>query len=154
MRTITQVADELGVSRKKIYNEIEKLKINTKKDGKSNYIEDKDFLAIKSDIQEKTEENSTCTQERLRNVLERDRVLIRNGLTDREYTDLKERIVSLEEQLKIKDEQLQSKDHQINGLIQSNYNLTRALNPPESEMAATTIEHEKKGFWSRVFRKV
>jgi len=46
MRTITQVATELDVLRKKIYNEIEKLKINTKKESKNNYIEDKDFLTI------------------------------------------------------------------------------------------------------------
>jgi len=46
MRTITQVATELKVLRNKIYNEIEKLKINTKEEIKNNYIEDKDFLII------------------------------------------------------------------------------------------------------------
>lgn len=151
MRTITQVADELEVSRKKIYNEIQRLKIVTIKESKSNYIEDKDFLVIKNYIQEQ-DNNTNSAKERMRNVLERDREL-RNGMSDREYTDLKERIASLEEQIKNKDEQLQARDNQINGLIQSNFNLTRALNPPMDEMAATTIEPEKKGFWSKIFGK-
>ena len=69
-------------------------------------------------------------------------------MSDREYTDLKERITSLEEQLKMrdgqfieqlqsKDEQIKTKDYQINGLIQSNFNFTKALNPPLEEVAVT-----------------
>jgi len=46
----------------------------------------------------------------MKNVLERDGNVTWNGMTDREYTDLKERILSLEVQIKIKDEQL----HTIN----------------------------------------
>jgi hypothetical protein len=154
MRTITQVADELGVSRKKIYNEIERLKITTKKESKNNYIEDNDFIIIKNGIQEKMEHSSNCAKERLGNVIERDRNVTGNGVSDREYNDLKERIVSLEEQIKIKDEQLQAKDYQINGLIQSNVNMTKFLNPPYDETAATTIVPEgKKSFWSKIFGK-
>jgi hypothetical protein len=150
MRTITQAANELGVSRKKIYNEIEKLNINTNKESKNNNIEDKDFLAIKCDIQGQTESSSDCAQKRLGNVLERDR----NAMTDREYIDLKERILFLEKQIEIKDEQLQVKSYQLNGLLQNNLNMSKALNLPMNEIAATTIDHEvKKGFWSRICGK-
>ena len=103
MRTITQVAGELGVSRKKIYNEIKKLRINTKKESKNNYVEDKDFLIIKCDIQEQTQSSSKCAEERLKDVMERDRNVTEHNMNDREYTDLKERIFSLEEKIKIKD---------------------------------------------------
>lgn len=150
MRTITQVANELGVSRKKIYNEIKKLEINTKKESKNNYIEDKDFLTIKCDIHGQAESSSDCAQKRLGNVLDRDR----NAMTDREYIDLKERILFLEKQIEIKDDQLQVKNYQINGLLQNNLNMSKALNLPMDEIAATTIEHEiKKGFWSRICGK-
>ena len=75
-------------------------------------------------------------------------------MTDREYTDLKERIFSLEEKIKIKDEQLQAKDHQINGLIQINLNTTKTLNSPMDEMATTVIEPDiKKNIWKRIFGK-
>ncbi|MGK0467576.1 hypothetical protein [Clostridium sp.] len=150
MRTITQAANELGVSRKKIYNEIEKLNININKKSKNNNIEDKDFLAIKCDIQGQTESSSDCAQKRLGNVLERDR----NAMTDREYIDLKERILFLEKQIEIKDEQLQVKNYQFNGLLQNNSNMSKALNLPMNEIASTKIEHEiKKGFWSRICGK-
>jgi len=150
MRTITQGANELGVSRKKIYNEIKKLKINTKKESKNNYIEDKDFLAIKCDIQRQSENSSDCAQKRLGNVLERDR----NAMTDREYVDLKERILFLQKQIEIKDDQLQVKNYQINGLLQNNLNMSKSLNLPMDEIAVTTINHEiKKGFWSRICGK-
>lgn len=156
MRTITQVASELEVSRKKIYNEIEKLKIKTIKESKNNYIEDADFLMIKDNIEE-SKHSSDCARERLRNVLERDRNVVENGIPDREYTDLKERILSLEDKINVKDKQLQAKDNQINGLIQINLNMTKALNPPADEIAATVatvIESNiKKSFWSRVFNK-
>jgi hypothetical protein len=52
--------------------------------------------------------------------------------------------MSLQEQIKIKDEQ-------INGLIQSNINFAKALNPPLEEVAATV--EVKKGFFSRLFGK-
>jgi hypothetical protein len=160
MRTITQAADELQVSRKKIYNEIKKLNVNTKKDSKSNYIQDKDFITIKYDIQEKPQNNSKCAEERSGTVPERDRNVpersrnVQWNITDREYTDLKERIFSLEEKIKIKDSQLQAKDHQINGLIQINLNTTKALNLPMDEMATTVIDPDnKKSFWSKFFGK-
>jgi hypothetical protein len=136
MRTITQVANELVVSRKKIYNEIKNLKINTKKESKNNYVEDNDFLIIKCDIQEQTQNSSKCAEERLKNVLERDRNVMDHKINDREYTDLKERIFSLEEKIKIKDGQLQAKDHQINGLIQINLNTTKTLNSSSDDKSA------------------
>lgn len=40
-------------------------------------------------------------------------------------------------QLQVKDEQIKLKDYQINGLIQSNFNFTKALNPPFEEVAVT-----------------
>lgn len=156
MRTITQASNELGVARRKIYEEIEKLQIKVTKEGRNSCLSDHDYLRIELDLQQ----NINVQKERLNNVLERDRYTNSNNISDREYTDLKERISSLEQQIKIKDEQiqtkdeqLQAKDYQLNGLIQSNLNITKALNPPRDEMAATTIEPERKSFWSRVFSK-
>lgn len=151
MRTITQAAEELGVSRKKIYNEIERLKINTIKEGKSNYINESDFERIKSVIVIRSESNESVPSDRLRNVLERDRYVSGEHVSDREYTDLKERIQSLEEQLKIKDQQLNDRDLQINGLIQANINFSRALMPPET--AITVQENKEKPWYKKVFRK-
>lgn len=157
MRTITQAAEELNVSRTKIYNEIKNLNIETKKEGKNNYLNEDDFKRIKEHIEE---QNGHSAQERIKDVLERDRNMIGNNITDREYTDLKERISFLESELKIRNEELKSRDYQINGLIQSNFNLSKALpsakedNSVESETATTDIKDEKKESWfKRMFKK-
>jgi hypothetical protein len=157
MRTITQAAEELSVSRTKIYNEIKNLNIETQKEGKNNYLNEDDFKRIKIRIEE---QNSSSTQERTKNVLERDRDMIGNNISDREYTDLKERIAFLESEIKNKNEQLKSRDYQINGLIQSNFNLSKALPSPikESdavdETATTEIKNEEKESWlKRMFKK-
>lgn len=77
-----------------------------------------------------------------------------NTLTDREYVDLKERILFLEKQIEIKDEQLHMKNYQINGLHQNNLNMSKALNLPINKIAATPIDHEiKKSFWSGICGK-
>lgn len=151
MRTITQAAEELGVSRKKIYNEIERLKINTIKEGKNNYIDESDFERIKSVIVIRSESNKSVSSDRLKDVLERDRYVSGEHVSDREYTDLKERIQSLEGQLKIKDQQLNDRDLQINGLIQANINFSRALMPPET--AITVQENKEQPWYKKVFRK-
>lgn len=157
MRTITQAAEELNVSRTKIYNEIKNLNIETKKEGKNNYLNEDDFKRIKTHIEE---QNANSTQERMKDVLERDRDMIGNNISDREYTDLKERISFLESELKIRNEELKARDYQINGLIQSNFNLSKALpsakedNSVESETATTDIKDEKKESWlRRMFKK-
>lgn len=161
MRTITQVAEELKVSRRKIYDENEKLGIKTIKEGRNSFVTDTDFLKISKDL-ETYKETFGNAKERVSNVLERDRNIIENHISDREYTDLKERITSLEEQLKMrdeqfikqlqsKDEQIQAKDYQINGLIQSNFNFTKALNLPLEEVAVT--KEVKRNIFSKFFRK-
>lgn len=152
MRTITQAAEQLNVSRKKIYNEIQKLNIETRKEGKNSYIPDDDFERLKARIREQMEEHAQSTQERTRNVLERDRSMIEGKLSDREYVDLKERIDFLEGQINIKDQQLQAKDYQINGLIQSTFNLSKALKSGD-EVAATEEKEERASFFGRIFRK-
>lgn len=159
MKTVTQAASELGVSRTKIYNEIEKLNINTKKVGKNNYIEDTDFEKIKEVVQsemidvEETFETHETAQERLKDVLERDRNILYGNISDREYTDLKERITFLEEQIKVKDEQINAKDYQINGLIQSNFNFSKALASPVTEEAVTMEEPKKLSWIKKIFKK-
>jgi hypothetical protein len=155
MRTITQTADDLNVSRKKIYNEIENLSIQTQKDGRNNYLPDDDFERIKSRIQEQ----NGNTQERTKNVLERDRDMIGNNISDREYTDLKERISFLEDEIKIKNEQINAKDYQLNGLIQSNFAFSKSLpipqnlNQDESAVTDITTDTEKKSWFKRIFKK-
>lgn len=146
MKTITQTAEDLGVSRKKIYNEIEKLNIQTIKDGKNNFLNDTDYIRIKEQI----EEQQQCTKERIKNVLERDRDMIGNNVSDREYTDLKEQINFLKKQLDEKDEQLKAKDYQINGLIQSNFNFSKALNPPETSISE--VDNSRSGFFKNLFK--
>lgn len=157
MRTITQAADELNVSRTKIYNEIKNLNIETKKEGKNNYLNEDDFKRIKVHIEE---QNGNNAKERIKDVLERDRDMIGNNISDREYTDLKERIAFLEGELKIRNEELKSRDYQINGLIQSNFNLSKALpspmkeSDPIDEAATTKIENEEKESWfKKIFKK-
>lgn len=59
--------------------------------------------------------------------------------------------MSLEEQIKIIDDQIKAKDNQINGLIQSNINFAKVLNPPMEDGAATV--DIKKGFFSKLFGK-
>jgi len=164
MRTITQVAEELKVSRRKIYDENGKLGIKTIKEGRNSFITDADFLKISRDL-ETYKDTFSNVKERVGNVLERDRNIIYSNMSDREYTDLKERITSLEEQLKMrdeqfikqlqsKDEQIQTKDYQINGLIQSNFNFTKALNPPLEEVAVTKeTKQVKQNIFSKLFRK-
>lgn len=152
-RTITQAAKELNVSRKKIYNEIEKLKIQTEKEGKNNYISNDDFKLIEERIEEQTEEYIDNTQERTKNVLERDRSMIGGTLTDREYVDLKERISFLEEQINTKDEQIKVKDYQLNGLLQSTFNLSKALNPSPSDEVAVTKDETKVSWISKLFKR-
>lgn len=145
MRTITQAAEELSVSRKKIYNEIERLNISTKKEGKNNYITDDDFNNIRQQI----EDENQSTQERTRNVLERDRSMIGGSLSDREYVDLKERIEFLEQQIK-------AKDFQLNGLIQISYNLSKPKElPAPDEVAVTQTEEKiKKASWiKKIFKR-
>ena len=155
MRTITQTAGELNVSRKKIYNEIENLSIQTQKDGRNNYLTDDDYERIKSRI---WEQNSN-TKERTKNVLERDRDMIGNNISDREYTDLKERISFLEDEIKIKNEQINAKDYQLNGLIQSNFAFSKSLPIPQNlkqdESVVTDIatDTEKKSWFKRIFKK-
>lgn len=155
MRTITQAAEELNVSRKKIYNEISKLKIKTTKEAKNNYISDKDFKKLKERIEEQQEQN-VDTKSRINNILERDRSMLIGNLSDREYIDLKERIHFLEEQIKVKDKQLQDKDYRINGLIQTSFNLSKRLPTGDDETAATReiLEEDPKPSWlKKLFRK-
>lgn len=153
MRTITEVSNELGVSRKKIYNEIVKLKIETNKDGKNNFISDNDFERIKERVTERNKEHIGNAKERTKNVLERDRNMIEGHISDREYVNLKERIEFLEQQINIKDEQIQAKDLQINGLIQSTFNFSKVLQIENSEVASTKEPEEKKSWISKLFRK-
>lgn len=152
-RTITEAAKELNVSRKKIYNEIEKLKITTEKEGKNNYLSDDDFKLIEERIEEQTEEYIDKAQERTKNVLERDRSMIGGTLTDREYVDLKERISFLEEQINTKDEQIKVKDYQLNGLLQSTFNLSKALNPSHSDEVAVTKDETRASWISKLFKR-
>lgn len=140
MRSITHAADELGVSRKKVYNEIERLNISTSKEGKNNYITDKDFGRIK----QKIENENQSALNRVKNVLEHDRSMIGGNLSDREYIDLKERIAFLERQLNIK-------DGQINGLIQSNFNFSKALLPPVQEQAISVNDTKKVSWIKKIF---
>lgn len=98
--------------------------------------------------------------------------MVGDNLSDREYTDLKERIHYLESQISIKDEQLKNKDNELievmkansnlinstNGLIQAQINFSKALNPPKEEEAAITIEVEqdkpKESTWfKKLFKK-
>jgi DNA-binding transcriptional regulator YhcF (GntR family) len=139
MRTITEASNQLGVSRKKIYNEVERLNIKTTKEGKNNYITDDDFERIKECITEQS------TRKRIMDVLERDRNMTEGHISDREYMDLKERITFLEEQIK-------AKDNQINGLIQSTFNFSNLLQPG-NEVAVTKEPKEKKSWLSRLFIK-
>lgn len=156
MRTITQAAEELNVSRKKIYNELSKLKIETTKEGKNNYISDKDYMLLKERVTERKTERTQNTKTRMENILNRDRSMLIGNLSDREYVDLKERITFLEEQIKVKDKQLQDKDYQINGLIQTTFNLSKGLPAGNDETAATTqvIHEDPKPSWiQKLFRK-
>ena len=174
MKSITEASSELGVSRTKIYGLIHKLSIKTKKISKNNLIEDIDFENIKKfilDEQNKITENtstsgtSQTSNKRLKDVLDRDRNILYNKISDREYTDLKERISFLENQMKAKDEQLNTKDvqikekdYQLNGLIQSNFNLTKSLSSPkniniEDETAITDVDVKKESWFKRVFQK-
>lgn len=171
MRTITKAADELGVSRTKIYSLIEKLSITTKRGSKNNLIEDSDYekikeiiLSEKSDAEETKETDNTngTIEERLKNVLNRDRNVLYGNVSDREYTDLKERITQLEQQIDRKDKQIQEQAHHINEksvelveslkanntLIENNQELAKAntqinlmyakvLTPPKSEDTIT-----------------
>lgn len=152
MKTITQVAEELNVSRKKIYNEVERLNIKTTKEGKNNYISIEDYNRIKERIEEQNKERMQNNQERIKSVLERDRSMIRGNISDREYVDLKERISFLEGQLNIKDEQLQAKDFQINGLIQSNINISKSLQAPSVDLK-TDIKEPKKSIFRKLLKK-
>ena len=161
MRTITEAANELNVSRKKIYNYIAKLGIQTVKNSNGNFIEDKDFNKLKVEIKASIKEDvPEDVLERTRNVLERDRFMTGEHVSDREYSDLKERIEFLESQISVKDEQLQTKDEQIkakdgqiNGLIQSNFNFSKALLPPVNEQAITVEEPENKSWIKKIFKR-
>jgi flagellar capping protein FliD len=166
MRTITQVAEELVISRKRVYSLIQRLNIKTTKDGRNNFIENNEFERIKNEVINSKDNN---IKKRLKNVLERDVYVTGGGISDREYTDFKEQITFLQEKLKskdeqlkmrdeqfigqlqVKDEQIKSKDYQINGLIQSNFNFTKALNPPFEEVAVT--KEVRENFFSRIFKK-
>lgn len=164
MRTITEASNELDVSRKKIYNYIKKLDIKTIKDSNGNFIEDKDFDKLKIEIKASIKDNNKDemtenVRERAKNVLERDRSIVMGKISDREYVDLKDRIMFLENQLgvkdkqiQVKDEQIRAKDGQINGLIQSNYNFSQALLPPP-EQAITVEEAPKESWIKRKFKR-
>lgn len=171
MKSITETSSELGVSRTKIYGLINKLNIKTKKISKNNLIEDIDFETIKNFILDEqnglTQNSSTSgtsqtSNERLKDVLDRDRNILYNKISDREYTDLKERICFLENQIKATDVQIKEKDYQLNGLIQSNFNLTKSLSSPkniniEDETAVTDVDIKKnvkkESWFKRVFQK-
>jgi hypothetical protein len=178
MKSITEASSELDVSRTKIYGLINKLNIKTKKISKNNLIEDIDFDNIKKIILDERNEltmysstsgTNKTPNERLKDVLDRDRNILYNKVSDREYTDLKERISFLEKQMKTKDEQLttkdvqiKEKDYQLNGLIQSNFNLTKSLSSSktlniEDELSVTDIDikknGEKKSWFKKIFRR-
>jgi hypothetical protein len=197
MRTITKAAEELEVSRTKIYTLIDKLNITTKRGSKTNLIEDEDYIKIKKiilneridtvgtiDTNNETIETDNKTDEtiseRLKNVIERDRNNIYGNVTDREYTDLKERIQQLEQQIDRKDQQLQEQAHHIkeksvelvetlkanNALIENNQELAKAntqinliyakvLTPPKTEEAVTIDnDNTKESSWfSKIFKR-
>jgi DNA-binding transcriptional MerR regulator len=160
MRTITEAANELNVSRKKIYNYIAKLSIDTTKNSSGNYIKDEDFVTLKEQIL-LSHNNGVPLDERNvpeheKDVPERNTDNIHN-LSNREYKDLKERIHFLEDQLKAKDMQLKDKDMQITGLIQSNINFSKALNPPKGDDLInidTNSDDDNHISWiKRIFKK-
>jgi DNA-binding transcriptional MerR regulator len=180
MRTITKAAEELNVSRTKIYNLIEKLDITTKRGSKNNLIEDDDYEKIKEFIEnerfdseetsETVEPNNTI-QDRMRNVLDRDRNVLYGNVSDREYTDLKERIKQLEQQIDRKDQQIQEQSGQLmeamkanTTLIESNKELNmvtsqlnimvyKTLSAPNAE-ESITVDNEKDSSWlKKIFKK-
>lgn len=171
MRTITKAAEDLGVSRTKIYSLIERLDIKTKRGSKTNRIEDADFEKMRQIILDEKSDAENSPKERLNEVLQRDRNLLYNDVSDREYTDLKERIEQLEKQIDIKDQQLKEQSGQLTDamkanstLVESNTELSRvttqlnlmvykALKSPSSEVAATVELNKESSWFKRIFKK-
>lgn len=174
MLSITKAAEELGVSRTKIYTLINKLGIETKKVSKENRISNEDFERIKKIVlseQDEDEEIEETANERMKEVINRDRNNVYNNVSDREYTDLKERIKQLEKQIDKKDQQIQDQAGQImeslkanSGLVESNKELNvinsnlnimvyKTLNPPMNEISVDKEENEDNSWIRKIFKK-
>lgn len=176
--TITKAAEELNVSRTKIYSLIKKLSIETKKVSKENLISDNDFKKLEEIIlneqYELNEENNTNqtnqTTSRMKNVIDRDRNNIYGNISDREYTDLKERIKQLESQIDRKDQQIKEQSEQLieslkanSSLVESNKELSiinsklnlMSINPPinESSLESAIDKEEEPSWFKKLFKK-
>lgn len=172
MKSITKAAEELGVSRTKIYTLLKNSKIETKKVSKENLISDEDFEKIKkivlneSNEQLNSDETNELVDERMKNILDRDRNNIYSNISDREYTDLKERIRQLEQQIDRKDKQIQEQSEQLieslkanSNLIESNSQLNimvyKTLNPPQSNecIVEVAVDKSENDSWIKRFFK-
>lgn len=167
MLSITKAAEELRVSRTKIYTLINKLGIETKKISKENRISSEDFEKIKKIVSSEQETEDTLN-ERMKEVINRDRNNIYNNVSDREYTDLKERIKQLEKQIDKKDQQIQDQSEQImeslkanSSLVESNKELNvinsnlnimvyKTLKPPMNEVS---VDKEDNSWIKKIFKK-
>lgn len=158
MRSITQVVEELNVSRNKIYSEIKRLDIQTVKRGRNNYIQDADFDRLKRIINSgnvpANHDAGPPVSERAKKVIRHDRDVYPRAaaFTGREYGDLKETIETLQEQLHKKDDQIQA-------LMQTNYVLVNKFNvmlpsPVMNEVAVTAEPHEAKKSFVRKLKEL
>lgn len=181
MKSITKAADELGVSRTKIYTLLKNLDIETKKISKENLISDEDFKRIQEYVlneqyeldkenSDEIKESSDIGKERIKGMIDRDRNMFYGKISDREYSDLKERIQQLETQIDRKDQQLKEKDVQLNeslkaNTINSQLNFMIMKTLPQVSQADNVVEvsvdkaeakeHKSflKRFWNRISKK-
>ncbi len=138
MKRISEIAEELKVSKQAVYYWIKKLGKDIQnhiyKDGNAKVIDDPGVNMIREKIEGKKEIERPFKVNNQYPVVRPE---------DKEKEALKDRIVDLKEQIEIMKYQLRSKDQQIN-------RLQNLLDKSQDNIESLTGQVEKKGFMEKV----
>ena len=127
MKTIKQIADEVGVSKQAIRNQIAKLGLQSslQKNGNQFAIDEEQETAIKQSF-EKISQSENTKQTQSNSQTENDSLCV---------------VVSvLQEQLRVKDEQLAEKDKQIKDLTDTVKSQAQSINADRHNELASTLQ--------------
>ena len=134
MKTIKQIADEIGVSKQAVNEKIAKLELTStlRKIGNRFTIDEEQEALIKQAFKEKsTSEKSNGLAKKSTNVL---------GEIGDIVKVLQEQLGVKDEQLKVKDEQLAEKDRQIKDLTDTVKSQAQSINADRHNELAGTLQ--------------
>lgn len=169
MKTIKEIAEELGVSKQAIRNKIEKLGLQSKVQtiGNKMFVNEKNENIIKSNFSKKIYDHRKPTTNTRSQTFEKQFANLNEKSQSENEIFYKEILQTLQNQLDVKDKQLAEKDKQISDLTAALKHHAQSINAREHNQFADTIKtqmienknenqiakNRKHSFWSKLFNR-